>query len=114
MLIWKDRTEERLETMGTRLQVLERAWSSISKVEPPAKFTVNPRADFVELLRTRLNEEELKDWAFALKVDYESLAADGKSGKARELFLYMENLNRLYELTDLARDERPDVDWPIL
>lgn len=104
-------------TLETRLKTLERAWQSISA--PTAKNTnrktLNPREDFLELMRRHLNEEELKDVAFMLDdVDYDSLAADGKDGKARELFLKMERNSKLYELADVLKHSRPDVDWPMI
>lgn len=66
--------------------------------------------DLLVLLTTGFNEEELKTLAFELGVDYDSLPADGKSGKARELVSYFERRGQLPTLVKAVRDVRPFLD----
>ena len=44
-------------------------------------------------------------------IDYESLEALGKSGKARELVTYCNRHRRLYELIYKCKELRPKIDW---
>lgn len=57
------------------------------------------------------NEEELRHMCFDLNVDYQSLAAVGKSGKVRELVDFMRRHDRLEELVAHCRQLRPKGNW---
>jgi len=46
----------------------------------------------------RFNDDELRTLCFRLGVDYDDLGGTAKSGKARELVLYMKRKRRLQEL----------------
>jgi hypothetical protein len=67
-------------------------------------------SDLLVLLTRGFNEEELKTLAFELGVDYDSLPADGKSGKARELVSHFERRAQLPELVVAVRKVRPFLD----
>ncbi len=57
---------------------------------------------------TRLfNAEELRTLCFELNVDYDDLAGESKSGKARELVTYLNRRGRLAELPTLISKLRP-------
>ena len=64
-----------------------------------------------QLLIEFLNETELRDLCFDLGVDYESLDAIGKAGKARELIDYMKRHDRLVEMVENVRELRPNLSW---
>jgi hypothetical protein len=64
-------------------------------------------SELLLLLTRAFNEEELKTLAFELGVDYDSLPADGKSGKARELVSYFERRSQLPLLVAAVRNARP-------
>src|SRR5690242_16481601 len=68
------------------------------------------RQDFTN----HFDEEGLKTLSFDLGVDYDSLPATGKEGKARELVKYFQLRNRLPELVEHSRLARPDIEWPTL
>jgi len=57
------------------------------------------------------NESELRDLCFQLNVDYEDLEGSGKRDKARELVTWMSRHSRLPDLTALATQLRPKVNW---
>jgi hypothetical protein len=44
-------------------------------------------------------------------VEYDDLAAAGRSDKARELIMYLARRGRLDELITLCRQERPHLTW---
>jgi hypothetical protein len=67
-------------------------------------------SDLLVLLTRGFNEEELKTLAFELGVDYDSLPADGKSGKARELVSHFERRAQLPELVAAVHRVRPCLD----
>ncbi len=60
------------------------------------------QSEILRFLQERVSEDELKTICFHLQVDYESLSAVGKSGKALELIKFMERRNRLPELEAAA------------
>lgn len=62
-------------------------------------------------LTAHFNEEELRNLAFDLGVDYEDLAGTGKSAKVRELLLHLQKQNRLEEVIQAARAQRPLVEY---
>jgi hypothetical protein len=64
-----------------------------------------------DILISYFNEEELRDIAFDLNIDYESLSGSGKGAKAREMIVYMINRNRYDELVDKVRELRPNLAW---
>ena len=68
---------------------------------------------FLDLIVRHFNEEELKELCFLLEpeVDYESLPAVGKAGKARELIIKMDREGRIPEFIQLLEELRPDVEW---
>jgi hypothetical protein len=71
----------------------------------------NPLARVRELVAERFDEEELRTLCYDLDVDYDSLAATGKGGKARELVAYLERYQRIDELVAVGQQQRPDIDW---
>ena len=62
-------------------------------------------------LDKHFSEEDLRTLCFELGVDYESLPAQGKAGKARELILHLERHERIAELIDRCRKLRPKISW---
>lgn len=73
------------------------------------------RLEKLRLLRTllaeRLSAEELRTLCFDLDVDYDSLEAEGKAGKARELIRHLESRGRLADLARIGKSQRTDIDW---
>ena len=55
---------------------------------------------------------ELKNITFDLQIDWDDLSGENKGSKIRSLLLDLEKNNRLLEMLDLLREERPKVDWP--
>ncbi len=54
---------------------------------------------------------EVKTLCFNLGVDYENIPGDGRSAFIRNLIISLAKQNRLPELINLVRQERPFVDW---
>jgi hypothetical protein len=72
---------------------------------------VNLTAVDLRRVLTRLfDEEELETLCFDLRVDYESLPAQGKAAKARELVKLCERLGQMAILEAAIRRERPSLD----
>ncbi len=68
-------------------------------------------ANLLSLLDYHFSEEELRTLCFQLQVAYETLPAQGKKNKAREMIEYMVRYQRLPELITLLENERPHVNW---
>jgi hypothetical protein len=57
------------------------------------------------------SEEELHTLCFDMGLDYESLPAIGKAGKAREIVAYFERTNSISGLVEQCRRLRPNGPW---
>lgn len=55
------------------------------------------------------NDSELRDLCFILEIDYEDLAGETKSAKARELVLKMKRIGQLSRLVEQLMAERPHL-----
>ncbi len=75
------------------------------------KTPLEELAQLRQLLVDHYSEGELRTLCFDLGVDYESLPAEGKANKARELVAHLERRNRIHELIEMGRRLRPTVDW---
>lgn len=70
--------------------------------------------DRITLLRqfeTAFNDEEVRTLCFKLDVDYEDLSAHGRNNKMRELVTYLDRRDRLSDLIELLKEERPNFRW---
>ena len=82
--------------------------------QPQARQTPPGRERLIELreiLASRFSDGELRDLCFDLGVDYESLAGEGKSAKAREFIAYLQRRGRLAELVSAGKQMRADIHW---
>ena len=69
------------------------------------------RAQLRQGLVDCFNEEELRTLCFDLGLDYESLPAQGKDGKAREIVAYFERIGSTPRLVEQCRRLRPQGPW---
>lgn len=65
-----------------------------------------------KLIDKHFGKEDLKTLCFYLGVDYDTLPADGKSAKARELVQKCEREDELDKLLQECQGLRPKADWP--
>lgn len=61
----------------------------------------------------KFNEDELRDLARKLSIDYEDLSGDNKLRKAHELVENIDRHGRVSELLEILREERPRDTWSI-
>src|SRR6185436_18221077 len=66
-----------------------------------------------EILTERFDLEELRTLCFRLGIDYDNLRSEGKSGKARELVVFLEHHDRIGELIAIDERLRPDEAWDV-
>lgn len=89
----------------------ERRWRLVTST--PDTGELDQSAFYLDILANLFSEEELRTLCFDMGIDYESLPASSKPGKARELMEYCRRHNRLSStetrrgLYELVRDERP-------
>lgn len=79
---------------------------STTPVPPPAE--TDPRK-VLDMLNQFFNEDELRELAFDLAVDYEQLPPGGKKDKARELILLISRRNQLDALVAAIVAHRPNM-----
>lgn len=65
-----------------------------------------------DLLGEAFDTEELDDLCTRLGVDYEDLAGNTKSAKARSLVKYLLRRKRLDDLIRTGQAQRPELEWP--
>ena len=58
------------------------------------------------------DEEELRTLCFDLGVQYDNLGGRGKAANARELIARLDREQRLPQLIEATRRQRPTVNWP--
>lgn len=66
----------------------------------------------LDILIDFYSEDELRTLCFRLEVDYESLPAVAKEGKARELILYLKRRKQIEKIIEIGKKDRQDIDWP--
>ncbi|MDT8307302.1 MAG: SIR2 family protein [Anaerolineae bacterium] len=105
--------EEALRTAGKAPRTELCYWRDELRATPTngSGSGANPFARVREIVADRFDEEELRTLCYDLDVDYDSLAAVGKGGKARELVAYLDRYQRVEELVALGQRQRPDIDW---
>ncbi len=69
----------------------------------------NPLTSLLRTIIDHYNREELKTLCFELSVDYDELGDEHKSGKVRELILYLGRRRELERLLDALRQGRPEA-----
>ncbi|MEM8860481.1 MAG: COR domain-containing protein [Chloroflexota bacterium] len=67
------------------------------------------KAQLQDILNTYFNEHELQEMMFNLRIDYEDLAGNSRTGTVRELIGYMQRRDRLGEVVDYIQTERPTI-----
>ena len=68
------------------------------------------RVALYQTLDERLAFSEVKNLIFDLGIDFDNLAGEIKRAKIRALILHCERQNKLTELLDILREDRPDID----
>lgn len=76
-------------------------------------WTREQLADLRRKIVEHFNDEELRTLCFDIGADYESLPAQGKEGKARELIALELRLGQLDGLLAACRAARPNGDWEL-
>lgn len=88
-------------------------WHPIAIDEPTDSRQVY-LATIRSLLNERFSEGELRTLATDLEIDYDNLPDQGKENKARELVSFLQRRNQLHKLAEIAKNQRPDIDWPTI
>lgn len=56
-------------------------------------------------------EEDLRQAAFDIGVDWEDLGGKAKGAKLRSLIIWLEDRGKLYKLVGWCQEKRPKVNW---
>jgi hypothetical protein len=62
-----------------------------------------------QILNKSFDESELRTLCFYLGVDYDNLPDQGKENRARELITHLDRRNRVSELVQIIKQQRPDI-----
>lgn len=79
--------------------------------QPPIANQKITLAELRLIISLHFNLEEVKTLCFDLGVDFDDLEAVGKSGKIRELIMYMIRRKQFINLMAGLERARPDIDW---
>jgi Effector-associated domain 7 len=63
------------------------------------------------MLDKHFNMEELRTLCFDLDVDFDNLRGEGKTGKARELVVFLDSHDRIHEIVEIGSKLWPGVPW---
>jgi hypothetical protein len=83
-------------------------------IEPLSPYKRAEIAKLRHYISQYFDETELRDICFDLGVDYPDLRGQGRKDKSRELVLHLDRRQRIPELVDICRRQRPNVEWPNL
>lgn len=95
----------RLDRLEEEVAAHERQWRLVTGRDGTGEL--DRQAVYLDILANMFSAEELAEICFRLGMDYESLPATSKPGKAREMLLHMERRNRLERLYDIVQQKRP-------
>ena len=101
------RLKEEYETKKAKLQ--ETTSSQVSDTSSRRGTKPVNLPELRKQITSCFDREELRTLCFDLYVDYDSLTAEGKEGKARELVSYFDRRGRISELIIKVSELRPDV-----
>ncbi len=87
------------------------AKKAAKKTAKPKSVQATMTTKLRQTLITYFDESELHTLCTDLGVDYESLPGEGKANKARELIKYLKNRDRIPELEEIVKRQRPNVSW---
>jgi len=91
----------------------ERRWRLVTST--PDTGELDQSAFYLDILANLFSEDELRTLCFDMGIDYESLPASSKPGKARELLEYCKRHNRLESTeTRAGLYERGQAERPYL
>ncbi len=77
----------------------------------PTTLTQRQVSALGERISKKFNEDELRDLARKLSIDYENLPGDNKLRKAQELVEYTVRREKASELLVILQEERPRTNW---
>jgi len=79
-------------------------------------MTDRERSDYLRELWQKIvdqfNKEELQNLAFAVGIDWDELAGEQKSSKARSLISTIDRSGKINKLVSVLRQQRQDEEWP--
>ena len=84
--------------------------ASRARIEAEARLSDLDRSSFrrkyvFDKMNQKLDLEEVRNLCFFLGIDYDRLGGEGKTGKIRELYLFMERKGRVDELMSALREK---------
>jgi hypothetical protein len=91
----------------------ERAALLASKTSHELALEQERLVELRKILDKHFSEDELRTLCFDLKVTYDDLPSEQKSGKARELVAYLERHNRIADLIEVGKKQRPNLPWDV-
>lgn len=103
--------EQTLRAVGKEPRVEICYWNQQLKAPASGGSGYNPLAELRDALVKSFSEEELRDLAFALGIEFDDLAGVGPTAKAREMVELLNRQNRLADLAPLGREYRPTISW---
>ena len=115
------RLAEGLQTLNQQIVNLDEVpdWEPPSDlmewlIIPTVAHTQQPDVLVFQNLGELFSDEELRELAFELGVDYDNLSGTNKRAKARELTLLMVRYKKLDVLNKLGKELRPNAIWPMI
>lgn len=103
-IIWRRNIEARVTRIEKDIRDLQFSRRGV-RVESHGKR-------YLTLLREYISEDEARELAFKMNVEWSELSGDNLRGRILSLVITLEKQGRLYQLEELVRELRPNIDWP--
>jgi hypothetical protein len=103
--------EHALRSAGKRPRSEICYWKNKLKAAPASRLRLNPLVRVRDILVEYFSEDELRDLAFELGIEFSDLPGESRSAKAREIAKYFSRRDRLPDLVSYGRRKRPNISW---
>ena len=69
------------------------------------------RSEFHGLIVEFFKEDDMRQAAFDIGIEWENLAGETLSAKVRNMIIHLEDRGLLYRLVGYCQKKRPKIDW---
>ena len=88
--------------------------SNVSDQDTQRLYEKELRKSLRRIFKAYYGMQDFRTLVFDLDIEWDNLGGDTFNGKIESLLVLLQRIGRLPELLDLAKQDRPSIDWPKL